>query len=192
MRAAQARLSGSAPHGRAARFGLRRPRRAGTATTARSPAPRPPRRLEAVGGGRAQARPGPRVAVPASPQRRHTRHPGGVPMPGPAVRCPACGQALFTVDESAWPVRVVPVGPAPPTTPDGYSPADETRFSLGVRAGDARRLREVSAGSARGRQPPPPSSPRPAQDARRDNPARTRRRGRAGWRPRGTTSPSSP
>ena len=31
-------------------------------------------------------------------------------MPGPAVRCPACGHALFTVDEPAWPARV----PEPP------------------------------------------------------------------------------
>ena len=34
-------------------------------------------------------------------------------MPGPAVRCPACGHALFTVDEPAWPARVPsPASPA--------------------------------------------------------------------------------
>jgi excisionase family DNA binding protein len=27
-------------------------------------------------------------------------------MPGPAVRCPACGHVLSTVDEPAWPVHV--------------------------------------------------------------------------------------
>jgi len=32
-------------------------------------------------------------------------------MPGPAVRCPACGHALFTFDEPAWP------GPASPEPP---------------------------------------------------------------------------
>ena len=39
-------------------------------------------------------------------------------MPGPAVRCPSCGHALFTVDEAAWPLRVpVPSPAAPPTGP---------------------------------------------------------------------------
>jgi excisionase family DNA binding protein len=37
-------------------------------------------------------------------------------MPNPAVRCPACGHALFTVDEPAWPVRAAP-GPAAPEGP---------------------------------------------------------------------------
>ena len=32
-------------------------------------------------------------------------------MPGPAVRCPSCGHALFTVDEPAWPVCVHGIGP---------------------------------------------------------------------------------
>jgi len=37
-------------------------------------------------------------------------------MPGPAVRCPSCGHALFTVDEPAWPARAaepaaLPAGP---------------------------------------------------------------------------------
>lgn len=27
-------------------------------------------------------------------------------MPAPAVRCPACGHALFALDEPAWPARV--------------------------------------------------------------------------------------
>ena len=40
-------------------------------------------------------------------------------MPGPAVRCPACGHALFTVDEPAWPVRGAPPGPVSPTAPEG-------------------------------------------------------------------------
>jgi excisionase family DNA binding protein len=39
-------------------------------------------------------------------------------MPGPAVRCPSCGHALFTVDEPAWPVRAAP-GPAAPAAPEG-------------------------------------------------------------------------
>jgi excisionase family DNA binding protein len=37
-------------------------------------------------------------------------------MPGPAVRCPACGHALLTVDEPAWPT-LVPEPPAPPAGP---------------------------------------------------------------------------
>jgi excisionase family DNA binding protein len=40
-------------------------------------------------------------------------------MPGPAVRCPACGHALFTVDEPAWPPRAAPPGPAAPPAPEG-------------------------------------------------------------------------
>jgi hypothetical protein len=40
-------------------------------------------------------------------------------MPGPAVRCPACGHALFTVDEPAWPASTAPglVQPAAPPRP---------------------------------------------------------------------------
>jgi excisionase family DNA binding protein len=40
-------------------------------------------------------------------------------MPGPAVRCPACGHALFTVDEPAWPARgpAQAVAPAVPASP---------------------------------------------------------------------------
>ena len=37
-------------------------------------------------------------------------------MPGPAVRCPACGHALFTVDEPAWPFRAPE--PRPPARGD--------------------------------------------------------------------------
>ena len=33
-------------------------------------------------------------------------------MTGSAVRCPACGHALFTVDEPAWPAHVPDPGPA--------------------------------------------------------------------------------
>ena len=39
-------------------------------------------------------------------------------MPGPAVRCPACGHALFTVDEPAWPARLHDPTP-PPAEPAG-------------------------------------------------------------------------
>ena len=35
-------------------------------------------------------------------------------MPGPA-----CGHALFTVDEPAWPVLAAPPGPAAPAAPEG-------------------------------------------------------------------------
>ncbi|MFI5259551.1 MAG: helix-turn-helix domain-containing protein [Candidatus Limnocylindrales bacterium] len=35
-------------------------------------------------------------------------------MPGPAVRCPSCGHALFTVDEPAWPAPVSPAAPEGP------------------------------------------------------------------------------
>jgi excisionase family DNA binding protein len=41
------------------------------------------------------------------------------PIPGPAVRCPACGHALVPVDEPAWPVRAAPPGPAAPAAPEG-------------------------------------------------------------------------
>ena len=34
-------------------------------------------------------------------------------MPGPAVRCPSCGHALFTVDERVWPVHAAPGAAAP-------------------------------------------------------------------------------
>ena len=34
-------------------------------------------------------------------------------MPGPAVRCPSCGHALFTIDEPTWPLRPSPE-PQPP------------------------------------------------------------------------------
>jgi len=35
-------------------------------------------------------------------------------MPGPAVRCPSCGHALFTVDEPAWLARAAEPPPAGP------------------------------------------------------------------------------
>ena len=38
-------------------------------------------------------------------------------MASPAVRCPACGHALFAVDEAAWPVRVAAPSPAAPDAP---------------------------------------------------------------------------
>ena len=38
-------------------------------------------------------------------------------MPGPAVRCPACGHALFTVDEPAWPARAQARGEPEPVGP---------------------------------------------------------------------------
>ena len=40
------------------------------------------------------------------------------PTPGPAVRCPACGHALFTLDEPAWPSHA-----AAETYPAGASQA---------------------------------------------------------------------
>ena len=53
-------------------------------------------------------------------------------MPGPAVRCPSCGHALFTVHEPAWPARAA--SPAAPTTPAGPLLLSVTRAAefLGV------------------------------------------------------------
>jgi hypothetical protein len=53
-------------------------------------------------------------------------------MPGPAVRCPACGHALFTVDEPAWPALVP--RPSPAAAPAGPLLLSVTRAAevLGV------------------------------------------------------------
>jgi excisionase family DNA binding protein len=48
-------------------------------------------------------------------------------MPGPAVRCPSCGHALFTVDEPAWPARL-----QEPTPPARGEPAPAGRLLLRV------------------------------------------------------------
>jgi len=60
------------------------------------------------------------------------------PAPGPAVRCPACGHALFTLDEPAWPGHA-----AAGTYPAGASPAGP----LLLRATEAAELLGISRSS---------------------------------------------